>query len=217
MSLKKYAMQFILSVVCICTVIVGILFKQPHYEIITGVIADIYLILVSFKKRCGFIFGMLYAITYGIVLFFSKLYANAGFSLLFLLPVTLLSYIKWHKNQEDQIKRLALKQWLLCVLAFLSATLLLYLILRAINGAQPLLDATVFSLSILTCSLMVAKYTECWILNIIVNIFNIVMWSIQFVDTGAGLNMIALQIFSLLISLNGIIQWKKDGTTKNIS
>ena len=193
----------------ILAIIVGIVSKDNWLSIITAVVSAAYTIQLAAGERYALLAGTLFSILYAIVSFLNGLYATALFFILYLMPVTIISFVRWGKAETIYKEPMGWKSWIGSLLLAAVVLLVLYWILKQTNDAQPLLDSCVFTISVLTGIWMMLNHNEFWILNTASCLIQLVMWSIQLVRTGEGISVIVLQGIAMLFSLIGLINWVK--------
>ena len=204
---KKYIVFLIIS--CAAALAVGILCKDYWLSIVTSLIATIYIISLSAGKRFALVFGMGYCVTYGIYSIMNSLYASAAFLFCYLLPAVTVTFIRFDKGEKAGKKPLKALGWMNVLLALVTVFCILYLILKKTDDAQPFFDAMAFSSAAVTGALMVMKRGEFFITNCLTCATYIVMWSLQYIANGEGINVVVLQSIALIASVLGSASYIK--------
>lgn len=203
-KLKYYCFS---AIAAITAIVVGILAKENWLAIVASVVSAIYTIQLSGGERYAFLFGSLFSILYAIVSFMSGLYATTVFMIVYLLPVTIVSFIRWGKVKTIYREPVNLMGWLFNLLVGSIVFIIVYFILKNIGDSQPIIDSVVFALSVMTGLWIVTNRNEFWIINTLACGMQIVMWTIQYIKSGQGLNIIILQSISTFFSIVGLINW----------
>lgn len=158
-------------------------FILPTLDLIAAFAGICSVVLCAKGKKAGFIFGLVNVVGYAIIAFNNLYYGEVLLNVLFYIPVNIVSYFTWKKNQyadKNEVipKRLTWKQIIIGAIVVIAATLGLHFILIALGGAMTLLDGTTTILSIVASLLMWRRYAEQWACWIIVDIITVIMWVI---------------------------------------
>lgn len=204
---RKFKYYFCSAVASIAALAVGIMAKENWLAIIASVVSAIYTIQLAGGERYAFLFGSLFSVLYAIVSFLSGLYATAVFMIIYLLPVTIISFIRWGKVESIYREPVNLMGWLFNLVIGCIVFVIAYFILKNIGDSQPIIDSVVFALSVMTGFWMLTSRNEFWIINTLACGMQIVMWMIQYIKMGTGLNIIILQSISTFFSIIGLMNW----------
>lgn len=72
------------------------------------------------------------------------------------------------------------------------------------------MDATSTVLSVIATILMLARYTEQWIMWVIVNVVSVVLWVMALMSGGEGaVTLLVMWIAYLFNSIYGYVNWRK--------
>lgn len=197
------------ALLCAVVIIAGIIFSQTWYEIAASVLANVYILFYIKKKRFALLCGSVFFLLNGIVAVLSRLWATAGMSFLYLLPITLITFFKWGKSREVTVKSLSPKGWIKALSSLAVLIAVFFIVLTATSGSQPFLDAVSFSLTMLAGALMIFGFREIWIVNIVTSFFTISLWTINIIIFGTGVTLLLTQIISLGLSIYGLILWRR--------
>ena len=81
---------------------------------------------------------------------------------------------------------------------------------QEIGGEFTLVDATSTVLSVIATILMLARYTEQWIMWVIVNVVSVVLWVMALMSGGEGaVTLLVMWIAYLFNSIYGYVNWRK--------
>lgn len=200
--------------------------NEYNWLSILGIIASItstFSIIYAAKRRIeNYVWGFIGSLTYGIVAY---AFGNTGewmLNIIYFLPANCIGYYLWKKHitNEDntlEIKKLNFRQAIvfypLCVFVvviyayIISLPLVqsfLYGKIYVYKFSKYLIDSLSTVFNIVGMILLVKRYCEQWILFIIVNICNVILWIITFDPM-----MILLWVTLLVNSVYGYISWKK--------
>ncbi len=189
----------------------GVIGGDRWYNIVCSVAAIVYLLLLTDGVKYGYLLCAAYAAGYTAIAFGSGFYATAAFHALVLLPTAIYRFIaSFGKNAgEEKIGALSVKGWAAATMACCALSAGLYFLLRAVGDSQPLLDGAILSLSLLTSLFMLRNYSEMWLFNLGGSVLYVVMWTVQYVTSGAGLAFAVVQAIVSVINVKGVIDWKR--------
>lgn len=184
---------------------------------ITGIIC---VVLAAKGKLSTYYFGVVNAGAYAIVAFGYHLYGESMLNALFYLPMQFVGFYVWFRNRkraaqalngEDVFtKRLTARQWALGTPIVALATVGYVLVLIHLNAAQVHLDGIAVVLSITAQILMTLRYTEQWILWIVVDVVTIALWALTLVQTGGNdFAILVMWIAYLVNAVYGYVNWRR--------
>ena len=174
-----------------------------------------------------FLFGLLDVSIYAVMCYVNWRRGGAGLGNaiihgLYFVPMQFVGFAQWRKrgaqtHKQVTARRFAGKQWLLYTSLFLIGTIVVYLVLAAVDKEAAgrflrvavLMDAVSMVCNILGQYLLSTAYMEQWVFWILVNIASVVMWSVslkQSSDTYSAIYLVKYS-FYLLNSINGLRIW----------
>lgn len=178
---------------------------------ISGISGILCVIFVSKGKISNFLFGLIFAYSYFYVSLDNKFYGEMTTTLYVYIPAQFIGYFLWKANMqksvEDKIeivraKNLTTKGWLTLVSSVVIGSLLFISVLKTTDGNSIGLDGVTTVLVIAAQLLMILRYSEQWILWIVINILSIRLWA----ETPA---MYLMYGAYLLNSVYGYYNWRK--------
>lgn len=178
---------------------------------ISGISGILCAIFVSKGKISNFLFGLIFAYSYFYVSLDNKFYGEMTTTLYVYIPAQFIGYFLWkanmQKSAEDKIeivsaKNLTTKGWLTLVSSVVIGSLLFISVLKTTDGNSIGLDGVTTVLVIAAQLLMILRYSEQWILWIVINILSIRLWA----ETPA---MYLMYGAYLLNSVYGYYNWRK--------
>lgn len=206
-TLSKNKEIILITVQVLIIVLSGILVRDEFYRIIISAAGIAFNFLVCSGKRFGFVVGMLYAVSYGIMSYFDEIYASCVFMLLIQFPSAIISFITWNKQEDNSVKmqRVSSLKRICIALAFIFSVIIAYMLLKYVNGSGAVFDAFFFSASFISCILLAIKKKEACFVILLSGLAGTVLWSYQFLQNGTGLSVLLLNFFVLLNSVRGLI------------
>ena len=147
----------------------------------------------------NFYFAILAVISYSILFYSLDLFASMSLQLI-LLPILIVGLYQWYTKKESKTTSASLKTIINIVILSLITTGITLIF----SGKLPLLDSTIFFLSLIAQYLLILKKVETWLVWIIVNVISIYVYY----QSGAYLATLQYVLF-LLNAFYGYYEWKK--------
>lgn len=147
----------------------------------------------------NFHFGIVAVILYSILFYSLGLYSSMVLQIV-LIPILIHGLILWNKNKEQKVEKVKFKTLGLIFIASIAITCLTLLL----NGTMPIMDSSIFFLSLIAQYLLIAKKVETWFVWAIVNVIAI----ITYFYAGAYLATLQYVLF-LGNTVYGYIEWKR--------
>lgn len=214
---KKFSLNIIdwlFVIAAMVTSIVTLIINRDHSPLymiadISALVAGVIYMLLSVKGyRSNFIFSVFSAAAFAYIAWSNQFYGNVAVNLFYYIPCALIGFYLWgkhsNKNHEVKARKLTPKQSLLVVILLIMATMSLKLILDVVGGASTFLDSATATLTFAANILVLLRYREQWLLWILVDAFQLMMWS-----TTDDPVMIVLRILYPLSAVYGYVYWKK--------
>lgn len=216
-SKLEYLWLFVCSVTIAAT---SVIMGATLVEFISSVTGIIGAILVAKGKLSSYYWGFVATALYAYISFTYKMYGETIMYTLLFTPLQLIGGILWSqklKLSEDGQKADVVKKWLTTKqrLMVTVGTLIVIAVyaygVSLLKGYSPGLDSATAILSVLATVLMVLRYSEQWLVWILVNTVAIIMWVQATIHhQGAGAAILAMWVTFWLNSLYGWYKWKKN-------
>lgn len=182
--------------------------------LLSGIAGTISVILCAKGKIENYAFGLFQAITYGYICYTTKIFGEVMYNIV-MVPMIIIGFLNWKKNlvsnTNDVIVRNITKKG--SIVLSISTIVLIFvysLILKSIGGDFVLIDATTTSLSLVATILMMYRYSEQWLVWILVNIASVILWINAFIaGDSSGMTMIVMWSAYLFNAIYGYINWRK--------
>lgn len=168
----------------------------------------------------NFLFGLLGSCIQGYMAWKSGLYANAVLFLLYNVPMQFVGYLQWRKRLLGDGREGIKTHWmtwpqraLLLALSTVAVWGISRLLLKT-DDPQPVSDALAMTVAIGAQFLLTFAFVEQWFMWLVVNITNLVLWSIA-ATRGVEFApiMIVQYVFYFMNSVYGIVIWNKMSQT----
>lgn len=179
-------------------------------------------LLISKQNKYNFIVSIVFIeITESIILFAQGSYSTALFSILFWIPIDVMSFINWKKHPDEQeeiltqVKRLTWWQDILVVIGIFAFGFGVGYLLTLIPGAEnTYIDAFCTAVGMVNGVLLLLRYNEQWIAWIICLVLDAWLY------ISAGSYIMLLTVFAMTVNtIYGFIKWimyiKKHGHNTN--
>jgi nicotinamide mononucleotide transporter len=186
-------------------------------EITGAALSFVYLILEIRQKWTLWLAGIVSSAFYVYIFFDAKLYAEMGMNLYYVaMSVYGLYCWKLSKTNEEGQKNFhnmtAKTAVFLGVTCLILMGLLIFILVAYTDSPVPIPDALIAAFSIVATWMVAKKMVECWYLWIFVNSFSIGLYIYQKLYPTA-----VLFVFYSLLSVVGLIEWRKSITKKDDS
>ncbi len=176
---------------------------------ITGMLS---VILVAKGKISNYYFGIINVVIYGFISYNSKYYGEAMLNILYFLPMQIIGFMMWRRNnvnidenQEVKAERMTVKEIILWSVLSGIAVVVYGIILKKLNNTLPMADSFTTVLSVTAMILMVKRYIEQWIVWIMIDIVAIYMW--LFIKS--DYNITIMWTAYLVNAVYGLYNWVK--------
>lgn len=192
--------------------------SKDHTQLpVLGFVAGLLSILCSIYGAKGniinFFFGFTGSILTAYIAYRQQLWSNCAIYLLFNAPIQIVGLVQWKKRLKENTPAITPRwmSWKLRIfsVAFIAAaTAGLTIVLSVKNDPQPLLDSATTLLIIAAQLMLTFAFTDLWIVWIVYNTCNIIMWSVasRTGDANAILTLVRTCFF-MLNTIYGIITW----------
>ena len=176
---------------------------------VTGMLS---VILVAKGKISNYYFGIINVVIYGFISYNSKYYGEAMLNILYFLPMQIIGFMMWRRNnvnidesKEVKAERMTVKEIILWSVLSGIAVVVYGIILKKLNNTLPMADSFTTVLSVTAMILMVKRYIEQWIVWIMIDIVAIYMW--LFIKS--DYNITIMWIAYLVNAVYGLYNWAK--------
>ena len=194
--------------------ILSIIWKDSMIGFISTVTGIISVILCAKGKISNYVFGCIYVSTYAIIAYQNRLFGEVMLNLLYYLPMNFVGIAMWKKNMgaDDDVttKHMSSSMKVKTLIGSIIVVLIYWQFLNFLGGNLAIIDAVTTVAAVLAMYLQVTRYTESWIMWIIVNLTSIVLWLAAMIAHGSNnITMLVMWSAYLLNSTYGYLNWKK--------
>lgn len=195
-------------------IILSVAMGDSPLALLSGLAGIISVVLCAKGKIQNYAFGMFQAVTYAYICFQSQIYGEVMYNI-FMVPMIIIGIISWKRNMNDdggevKARNLTAKGWVFLIVGSAAAVAAYSLTLKLLGGSYALVDATSTTFSVIATILMLARYSEQWVMWIVVNCVSVVLWAMALIngDTGSA-TLIVMWIAYLFNSTYGYINWRR--------
>lgn len=222
--LTKFLMITMLLVNCLVFILFGDFSLMSWLSFITALATVINLILVDQGRLTNYSWGVLSCVVWLLIALHNHLIGDIAAQMFYFI-MQFIGLSIWGRQLDvtDQTELLPKKISLLQTILFIFLLIFIYGIVlltsHKLHGVQIYLDATLLPLGIVGQILMTYGYRSQWLVWILLDMVNIVIWFNQLATGNAGTHsMFILQIIILINSLYGAYLWfKPQSSHSNLS
>ncbi len=198
---------------------ISIITKDGIISLISGITGIISVVLCAKGKIENYFFGLIAAITYGYICYTFQIYGEVMYNIA-MVPMIIIGFISWKKNmtndnKEVKARNLTTNGWIILITVTIFSIIIYNLILKYLGGSFTIIDASSTVLSTIATVLMLARYSEQWLMWILVNIVSVILWILSAMKGGDGsITLLIMWSAYLLNSIYGYINWRKMAANK---
>lgn len=213
---NKWEVMWLVAACSIITVL-SIYWHDSMMGIISATTGVACVVCTGKGKLSAYIFGTINVVLYAIISFKAKYYGEVMLNALYYFPMQFYGFYVWNKHMNTEThevvkRRMRTKGRCYLLLATGGATLLYGLMLRALGGALPFVDAMSTVASVIAMMISVKMYMEQWMIWIVVDVVTVVMWAVAF---ARGSESVATLLMWIVYLVNAIIMYHKWGIEAN--
>jgi nicotinamide mononucleotide transporter len=202
---RAAAVLFVTAAVALVVAVAAGWASFSWLETVGAVTGAACVLLVVFRSVWNFTVGIVSCAAYLLLFADGRLYADAGLQVVFI-ALGVHGWVAWAGGRTDStpIRRVPVGELTALTAAFPVVWLALTRLLEHVNGAAPVYDAFVTTLSLAAQWLLNRRYVESWLAWIVVDQVSVVLfWS-----RGMHLTAVLYAIF-LAMCVAGLIEWRR--------
>ena len=166
-------------------------------------------------KISNYIFGTVNVLLYSYIALKARFYGEVMLNMLYYFPTNILGWFMWRKNMDSDTgevvkKRMTVSQDILTVIVSAAGIAGYSYVLKLLGGNLPLIDSMSTVLSVIAQILMIKRFTEQWIVWILVDAVSVIMWVTAFLRGDADIAMVLMWSVYLLNAIFMFVKWYKD-------
>lgn len=218
---KKWEL-FWLGFATLTMVGLSLYWQESTIGMISAISGVLCVVLTGKGKRLAFVFGTINTILYAYISYLAGFYGKTMLNILYYLPMQFYGLYVWNKHTDGDTyevvkKNMAQKTKLtVAIVAFLAVATYGYF-LTLLRGNLAYVDSLSTVLSVFAMIISIKRYTEQWILWIVINCVTIFMWGYAFVVQGT--ESVATLLMWCIYLVNAVImylKWRKEAVSNEI-
>lgn len=188
--------------------------KQTVFMLIMTLTSSLNLVFGAKGKVVGLYFAIINSAMYAYSCLSIPLYGEIMYNILYSIPVSITAIVLWKKNtsSDGEVKfRTMTKRFLINTVIITCVAIVVYSqILKWMGGNFAFMDSLTTVVSVIASMLYLLRYSEQWLMWVIVNALSITMW-IMVLASGdkSAILIILMKIINLLNSSYGYYNWRK--------
>ena len=172
-------------------------------------------------KLSAYIFGTVNVVLYAIISYHARYYGEVMLNALYYFPMEFYGFYVWHKHMniethEVEKKRMNAGGRIKLVLVTAAGTVAYGLVLKALGGALPFVDALSTMASVVAMVISVKMYMEQWVIWIVVDIVTVIMWAVAFAGGNESIATLLMWIVYLGNAVIMYFKWNKEASANAI-
>ena len=221
MEEKKVKIKFdyvIIAVYVILLTVLSIVFKQMFIKVLPCYISLVVMLLQARANKYCFLLGALNSIIYAVGYYFEKVYGSLAEALILSFPIQMITFFVWKRNEgksQSKTRNLTLKQALITVASFVVVWIGMYFVFKAIGDSSPILDNSIFVLSLVIYVYTLFGIVESRLLLIVSCCISLTMWTIKTFYDIKSITYVLLSVYNLYMCIKGFVIWKKIASKDN--
>lgn len=203
-----------LAFVLIFQTVVWAINREDLFMLVLTLSSSLNLVLGAKGKIAGLYFAIINSALYSINCMSIPLYGEVMYNVLYSIPCSTIAIIMWKKNfsstGEVKFRTMSTKVIIGTVFVTVAGTLLYAQMLAWMGGNFAFMDSLTTVVSVIASLLYVLRYSEQWLMWVIVNALSIIMWIMVFMSGDkSALLIIIMKSVNLCNSSYGYWNWRK--------
>lgn len=188
--------------------------KEGLFMLVLTLSSSLNLVLGAKGKIAGLYFAIINSLLYAINCFSIPLYGEIMYNLLYSIPVSATAIFLWKKNSassgEVKFRTMTPQFAIGTIVVTVAGTFGYAQILTMLGGNFAFMDSLTTVVSVIASMLYLLRYSEQWLMWVIVNALSIVMWIMVFLSGDqSALLIIIMKCVNLCNSSYGYWNWRK--------
>lgn len=190
-------------------------FNDTLYGIIAAVCGITASVLTGKGKISAYVIGGISRVIYGFIALKAAFYGEVMLNFFYFVPMEFYGIYVWNKNMNAQTKEVRkrsmnLKQLFILFITIAVLTTAYGFVLKRIGGRLPFVDSLTNIISIIAMILTIKRYSQTWILWMIVNAVSILMWLVSFASGTGSAAVLMMWIIYFINSLIMFVKWTRE-------
>lgn len=204
-----------LAFACASIFALSVYWKDSAMGIISATTGVACVVCTGKGKLSAYIFGMVNTLLYAIIAYKAKFYGEVMLNALYYFPMQFYGIYVWSRHMNAETHEVIKKEMkprgkLLLGLCVIGATAAYGLLLKALGGSLPFIDALSTVVSVIAMIISIKMYAEQWILWIVVDVVTVIMWAIAFAQGNDSIATLLMWIVYLGNAAVMYAKWRKE-------
>ena len=188
--------------------------KDDSFMLILTLSSSLNLVLGAKGKIAGLYFAIINSALYSLKCLGIPLYGEVMYNVLYSIPCSAIAIFLWKKNFSDsgevKFRTMSVQIIIATVAATAAGTILYAKVLEWMGGSFTFMDSLTTVVAVIASLLYVLRFSEQWLMWVIVNALSIAMWIMVFRSgQSEALLMIIMKTVNLCNSSYGYWNWRK--------
>lgn len=188
--------------------------KETAFMLVLTLTSSLNLVLGAKGKVLGLYFAIINSALYAYNCISIPLYGEIMYNVLYSIPVSVIAIVMWKKNtaSDGEVKfRTMTPKFLINTLIVTVVAIIVYSqILKWMGGNFAFMDSLTTVVSVIASMLYLLRYSEQWLMWVIVNALSIVMWiMVMAAGDKSALLIIIMKSVNLINAAYGYWNWKR--------
>jgi nicotinamide mononucleotide transporter len=212
--------ELLYTAICtICVLVPSIINGESTWSIISATCGVISVVLSGKGKISTYLFGGIQCAIYSVIAYNATYYGETILNLFYCLPMEFVGIAQWsrHLNKSNgEVEKITMTWRQRGILfALLTITTIIFgYTLQLFGDAMPYVDSFTTISTMIAFYLIVKRYSENWWIWVIINIFSVYMWVIDY-KTGTGsLATLLMWCIYLINSIIMLVRWQMEANRK---
>jgi len=193
----------------------SIYWRDTLMGIISATTGVICVICTGKGKLSAYFFGLINCVLYAIISYKARLYGETMLNLVYYVPMQFIGFYVWNKNMNNstyEVNKIHMtnKNRIKWLIIMILSTILYGYILKYLGDAMPFVDSFTTMSSVIAMIVSVKMYSEQWWIWILVDVFSVYMWWINFSMGSENLATLLMWMVYLLNAIIMCIKWEKE-------
>ncbi len=207
---EKLWLAFVLTV----QTVAWIINKETFFVLIMTLTSSLNLVLGAKGKVAGLYFAIINSAMYAYSCLAIPLYGEVMYNVFYSIPVSATAIFLWKKNTasdgEVKFRRMTAKLALITLAVTVLAIFAYSRVLQWMGGNFAFMDSLTTVVSVIASMLYLLRYSEQWLMWVIVNALSIVMWFMVLMSGDkTAILIIIMKVINLCNSSYGYWNWRK--------
>ena len=216
-ELKGWKLAEVLWLLVACLVILALsIYWQDTFMGIVSALTGVACVICTGKgKLSAYLFGLINCVLYAIISYKAKLYGETMLNALYYVPMQFIGFYIWSKNmnkETNEVNKIHMtnKVRIFWLATMIIATIGYGFILKWMGDAMPFVDSFTTVSSVVAMIVSVKMYSEQWWIWIVVDVFTVYMWLVNFIQGSENMATLLMWVVYLANAIIMCVKWEKE-------